>query len=62
MKRKAFVIHTGASNPSVEALNQVLDKGWKVINVYPSQGSEHAYWLVITQEAIGGGAAKESEE
>lgn len=45
MKTKVFIVYS--KSESLGELNSLLESGWKVKEVHPSQGSEHAVWLVV---------------
>jgi len=48
MKRKAFVVLVNSA--PLNELNELLDKGWSVVEVHPSNGGQSPQWLVIAEE------------
>lgn len=56
MKRKAFVIDANPNGESLEEMNELLAKGWKVLEVHPSNG-QHTFWFVTVTESEQGSVA-----
>jgi hypothetical protein len=53
-KQKVFIIYnSGARNDDspLKSLNELLDKGWRVLEVHPSNG-DGAWYLVVAQETF----------
>jgi hypothetical protein len=55
-KQKVFVVYSSnKGGDSINELNDLLDKGWRVAQVHTGNG-EHTYWLVVIEEKSEGAA------